>query len=617
MCGIAGIKLFNNFATKTEQDALYAGLLLQNHRGPDNTTVLLHHRAALGHNRLSIIDTNVRSNQPFVDDSGRYSLVFNGEIYNYHELKNELLAQGFHFKTSSDTEVLFYHLIMHQSAGLENLRGCFSFAFYDSEQDYMLLARDRMGINPLLYSLEEDRFVFGSELEVFPPMGIGRHLSHHAINYYFQYTYIPAPFTIYEEVQKLPPGHFIEIHQSRISIQSYWEPRLEASFKGTYEEAKKELRERVEFAVISQLEADVPIGTFLSGGVDSSIVSAIAAQHKKDLHTFSVSFGDQQAYDESEYALIVAKHIQSQHHVIRLKEQDFKTHFIEILDSFDEPFADSSAIAMWFLSRETAKHLKVALSGDGADELLGGYNKHLAFSKAINYANLKKGLVQLLASVTMPVFNRIQPKRGQQIKKFNELVQLYWPENYWYLASNIGEKSKDSLLKQSFKSAALFQLEYQDLNDFLWLDQKFVLPNDMLKKVDLMSMRHSLEVRTPFMDKDLVTFINSLPPEWKLKGSAGKYILKDAFKDLLPEVIFNRKKQGFEVPLNAWIRSNWDLLIPSKWFDTVFIEKQGIFNHSAVIELKKRFFSNIGTANQEMWAYFVFQHWYLNKHQND
>lgn len=616
MCGIAGIKLFNNSASKTEEEQLNIALRLQKHRGPDASKVLLHHRVALGHNRLSIIDTNERSHQPFLDDSGRYSLIFNGEIYNYHELKNDLLQKGYAFKTSSDTEVLFYHLMEHRADGLKTLRGCFAFAFYDREDDYLLLARDRMGINPLLYAFEEDRLVFGSELEVFKPMGVGQSISLQALNYYFQYTYIPAPFTIYEEVQKLAPGHFIELKGSNFKVEAYWDPRADHKFEGSFEDAKIQLRERVEFAVVSQLEADVPIGTFLSGGVDSSIVSAIASQSKDDLHTFSVSFGDQQAYDESQYALKVAKHIRSQHHVIRLKEQDFRLNFTAILDSFDEPFADSSAIAMWFLAQETSRHLTVALSGDGADELLAGYNKHVAFKKAVHFSNLKKAVMDFGKNLTHPVLRKFKPNQAHKISKFNDLLKLSWPQNYWYLASNIGEKSKNKLLKNSFPAPNLFHLEYRDLNDFLYLDQVFVLPNDMLKKVDLMSMQHSLEVRTPFMDKDLVKFVNSLPADWKLHGYQGKHILKETFKGLLPDEIFTRKKQGFEVPLNAWIKSNWNELIPTNWFDAAYIAGQNIFKYDAVLELKRQFFSNIGTSNQEMWAYIVFQHWYQKSFGN-
>lgn len=617
MCGIAGIKLFNNLPSKTDEAMMLQALSKQNHRGPDNTTVKLHGKLVLGHNRLSIIDTNVRSNQPFMDESGRYSLIFNGEIYNFHELKDKLIAEGHTFKTFSDTEVLFKLLIQKKSNALDDLRGCFAFAFQDLEEDYLLLARDRMGINPLLYAIQDDKLIFGSELWVFPELGIQGSLNHSALNYYFQYTYIPAPLTIYNEVQKLEAGKYMEVKGSEINISSFWTPANEIKFKGTYEEAKEELKKRVEFAVISQLEADVPIGTFLSGGVDSSIVSAISATKKPDLHTFSVSFGDQKAYDESEYALKVATHIKSQHHVIRLLEQDFKTHFQEILDSFDEPFADSSAIAMWFLAQETSKHLKVALSGDGADELFAGYNKHLAFQKAKRISTIKKLALKSGVSILKPILTRKNPKKLHKLQKFIHLSEMKWPRNYWFLASNIGEKVKNDLLLQSNVAPNLYETKNDTLSDFLYLDQKFVLANDMLKKVDLMSMRHSLEVRTPFMDKDLVKFANSLPDEWKLKGNIGKHILKDTFKGLLPDEIFTRSKQGFEVPINAWIRNSWKELIPETWFHKDYLKKQNIFNSKTVYELKDRFFKNLGTASQEMWAYLVFQNWFTKFHQND
>jgi asparagine synthase (glutamine-hydrolysing) len=616
VCGIAGIKLFNNLPSRTEESMMAEALKKQNHRGPDNSTVKLHGKLVLGHNRLSIIDTNERSNQPFMDESGRYSLIFNGEIYNFHELKDELLAQGHTFTTTSDTEVLFKLLIAKKEKALDDLRGCFAFAFYDLEDDYVLLARDRMGINPLLYAIQDDSFVFGSELFVFKDLGIVGTIDNEALNYYFQYTYIPAPLTIYKEVKKLEAGHFIEIKGTNINIQSYWTPANEKKFLGTFDEAKIELKKRVEFGVISQLEADVPIGTFLSGGIDSSLVSAIVATKKPDLHTFSVSFGDQEAYDESKYALLVANHIKSNHHVIRLVENDFKQNFQAILDSFDEPFADSSAIAMWFLAQETSKHLKVALSGDGADELLAGYNKHLAFAKAKKLAISKKIALKAASSVLKPVLIRKNPKKFHKIKKFIHLSDLKWPDNYWFLASNIGEESKNNLLLKPEKTKNIYESKSDSLNDFLFLDQKYVLPNDMLKKVDLMSMRHSLEVRTPFMDKDLVKFINSLPEDWKLKGETGKFILRETFKDYLPTEIFTRSKQGFEVPINAWIKNSWTELIPQIWFEEKYLEKQKLFELNSVKELRERFFRNIGTASQEMWAYLVFQNWYQKNNVN-
>jgi asparagine synthase (glutamine-hydrolysing) len=610
VCGIAGIKLFNKKTSKSDEDALLKALERQKHRGPDNTNILSQEKIILGHNRLSIIDTNNRSNQPFKDSFGRFSIVFNGEIYNYQELKNDLISSGKTFKTSSDTEVLFLLLIEEGKNCLEKLRGCFSFAFYDSEEDYLLLARDRMGINPLLYSIDKEKLVFGSELSIFDEILEEKNISDKALNQYFQYTYISAPKTIYQEVKKLLPGNYLELRKDEISLNSYWSPRSESSYPGTFDQAKKELREKLEFAVISQLEADVPIGTFLSGGVDSSLISAIASTIKDDLHTFSVSFGEDEKYDESKYAFEVAKHIKSKHHVIRLTEKEFVANFQAILDSFDEPFADSSAIAMWFLAQETSKHLKVALSGDGADELFAGYNKHKAFQKSIKTHKAKSSGLAAANSILKPILQKIDPKKAHKISKFVELNKLSWPQNYLFLASNIGEKSKNNLLIHQTNESPIFDFKEESLNEFLLLDQQLILPNDMLKKVDLMSMRHSLEVRTPFMDKDLVKFANSLPSDWKLNNSTGKYILREATKDLLPSSIFTRKKQGFEVPTHAWIKNNWEDLIPGLWFDKEFLKNQHIFHFEAVLQLKTQFFSNIGTSNHEMWAYLVFQNWF-------
>jgi asparagine synthase (glutamine-hydrolysing) len=609
VCGIAGVKLFNKKASETDAAALLAALLVQKHRGPDNLQTWLGGAAVLGHNRLSIIDTHERSHQPFTDPSGRYSLVFNGEIYNYQELKNGLLAKGYRFETASDTEVLLYQLIEYQSAGLQDLRGCFAFAFYDTQTDYMLLARDRMGINPLLFSISNDQLIFGSELPIFRALGVSNQINQRALSFYFQYTYIPAPDTILQEVQKLLPGHFLEVNGRELDIQPYWTPAADAPFTGSYEQGKQALREKMEYAIISQLEADVPVGTFLSGGVDSSIVSAIASTFKDDLHTFSVAFKADQGFDESMHALQVAKHIQSSHHVIELQENEFAAEFAHILDAFDEPFADSSAIAMYFLSRETAKHLRVALSGDGADELFAGYRKHAAFEKSQHLSGWKKGAFQRAAQTG--ILSKIHPKKGEQLRKFNELAHLPWPDKYAFLASNIGQQIKDKLLKAPQEVMPDIETGTENLNAFLLLDQQFVLPGDMLKKVDLMSMRHSLEVRTPFMDKDLVKLANAFPADWKLQGNQGKIILKETFHDLLPAEIFNRAKQGFEVPVHAWLRKNWEALVPKLWFQPDFLEAQGIFNTAAVQELETAFSGKApGTTSQTMWAYLVFQHWY-------
>lgn len=609
VCGIAGIKLFNKQASETDASTLLKALRVQQHRGPDNTKTWFGQSVIFGHNRLSIIDTHERSHQPFTDPGGRYSLVFNGEIYNYQELKNQLLSKGYQFETASDTEVLLYQLIEYKAAGLQELRGCFAFAFYDSQTDYLLLARDRMGINPLLFSLSNEQLIFGSELRIFTELGVDKKIDAQALSYYFQYTYIPAPHTILAEVHKLLPGHYLELRGREAAIQPYWTPAADASFTGSYADGQLALREKMEYAVISQLEADVPVGTFLSGGVDSSIVSAIAASFKDELHTFSVAFKSDHGYDESTHALQVAKHIQSSHHVIELQESGFAESFGDILDAFDEPFADSSAIAMYFLAQETAKHVRVSLSGDGADELFAGYRKHAAFEQSQHLSNWKKGAFQLAEQTGL--LQKINPAKADKLRKFNALSKLSWPDNYAFLASNIGQEVKNKLLRSPLEALPDLPAGTESLNNFLLLDQQFVLPGDMLKKVDLMSMRHSLEVRTPFMDESLVKLANSFPTDWKLKGNRGKIILKETFQDLLPAEIFNRAKQGFEVPVHAWLRKHWDALVPKTWFQPDYLEAQGIFNTKTVQELAAAFAGKAtGTTAQTMWAYLVFQHWY-------
>ncbi|MBI2259154.1 MAG: asparagine synthase (glutamine-hydrolyzing) [Flavobacteriia bacterium] len=616
MCGIIGLKLHSKTTSKFHFEQMEIALSKQNHRGPDNKSIYQTEKIVFGHNRLAIIDTQNRSNQPFTDKDKRYVLVFNGEIYNFKELKLDLEKKGIIFETSSDTEVLFHLLIQQQSSCLELLRGCFAFAFYDTKTDYLLLARDRMGINPLLYSFNDDGILFSSENTTFSCFSYPLSISLQSLNYYFKYTYIPAPYTIYNEVKKLLPGHYLEMKGQEVKLQNYWSPKADQPFSGTYQTAIRELQNKVRFAVHSQLESDVPIGTFLSGGVDSSIVSALVKEVKSDLHTFSVTFGQNKAYDESVFSQKVAKHISSQHHIVALNQNDFKNAFFSILDSFDEPFADSSAIAMWFLSRETAKEVKVSLSGDGADEMFGGYNKHQAYLKQQKWSNWKVNLFAHGNKVFQKVAGKSLQKHAYQLQRFAHLNRLSWPQNYWYLAANIGDNIKEKLLLHLDHTEEYFLNFENNLNNFLLKDQLFVLPNDMLKKVDLMSMRHSLEVRTPFMDKDLVKFANSLPENWKIQNKSGKYILKESFKDLLPNEIFARKKQGFEVPFATWIKSFWNELIPEKWFQQDFIQAQGLFHFTYVQELKNHFFQKQVNTERVMWAYIVFQYWYEKNELN-
>ncbi|MEX1192058.1 MAG: asparagine synthase (glutamine-hydrolyzing) [Brumimicrobium sp.] len=611
MCGIIGIKLFHQQPKKSDQSRVEKGLLSQQHRGPDFTAVNLFGKTVLGHNRLAIIDVNERSNQPFKDISERYSLVFNGEIYNYPELKNNLLGKGVVFNTSSDTEVLLYHLIENGENGIKDLNGCFAFAFYDKETDVLILARDHIGINPLLFSIQENELLFASELHAFKSMLNKWSINKTSLNDYFRFTYVPAPKTMLNEVQKLLPGHYLKVDGSDFDIVNYYTPQVSQNKDLNYPSTVEKLKKVVEQAVIKRLNADVPVGAFLSGGLDSSIVSAIAAGFKTELNTYSIGFKGNNFFDETVYANKVASHIGSNHHSIQLEEKNILNQLNKVLESFDEPFADSSAIAMYFLSREVKQKLTVCLSGDGADELFAGYNKHKAFLKSQKPNVLLRSATTILGGIDKGSRSGKMSNKFRQLSKFKTLLKQKWPEKYWFLATFIPYEDRSNLLKDYVESTPSLKIESESLNNFLVADQKFILPNDMLKKVDLMSMKHSLEVRTPFLDKEVVDYANSLPEEFKFKNGIGKRLLRDAFKDMLPEEIFSRSKKGFEVPLQDWVSNGWDFIVNKKWFEKNFLEDQNLFNFQYVIGLKNKFFGkNPGESATIMWAYIVFQNWY-------
>lgn len=610
MCGIVGIKKFQGAPSRADEMRIENALSTQKHRGPDHAGQVTTGCAVLGHNRLAIIDTKERSNQPFVDPSGRYSLIFNGEIYNYQELKNGLLKKDVLFQTSSDTEVLLYYLIDKGPEGIKSLDGCFAFAFYDKEEDELLLARDRMGINPVLFAIQEGQLSFASELTAFQWLLDECSIDRKALNAYIRFTYVPAPRTMLSEVQKLLPGHYLKLKGGDFDIIKYVDETVEELNTSDYTELEKQLREKVERAVISRLNADVPLGTFLSGGVDSSIVSAIAADFKTELATFSVGFEEDEFYDESQYAKRVAEHIGSKHHAITLSNEQVRKELPGILERIDEPFADSSAIAMFFLTQKATQHLTVCLSGDGADELFAGYNKHTAFLRS-----KKPGL---MLSVATKLVNGNEnngrsswlANKVRQLKKFKQLGKLQWPDNYWFLASFTSPERLSSMLLT--EEVDLPKLEEEEsLNAFLKMDQRFVLPNDMLKKVDMMSMLNSLEVRVPFLDAEVVSFANALPPDMKNDGKVSKKILRDAFADLLPSEVFTRSKKGFEVPLTKWVVQSWEQITQKEWFEKDYIRKQGLFKPEGIEQLRNQVQGKQpGESAIQMWAYIVFQNWY-------
>jgi asparagine synthase (glutamine-hydrolysing) len=629
MCGITGIFAFNLVGKFNLINVTTATTALSK-RGPDHQGVYTDSFVGLGHRRLSIIDTSSAAHQPMWDGEKRYCIIFNGEIFNFLELKKELETKGVLFSTHSDTEVLLKLFIREKEECLNKLNGFFAFCIYDKQEQTFFLARDRFGIKPLLYLFDEDKFLFASEMKSILSYGIEKQLDYSSLHTYLQLNYIPSADTIFSNVKKLMPGHWLKVDGRQITVGRYYNiPYDSEKAKSnyiSYEDAKLKLKELLEASVQRRLISDVPLGAFLSGGIDSSVVTALASKHKPDLHTFSIGFRNEKFFDETEYARLVAKHFKTEHTVFSLTNDDLYQHVHSILDYIDEPFADSSAIAVYILSKETRKHATVALSGDGADELLAGYNKHSAFLKTFN-PGLKENAANALAplwklfpaSRSNPFANRIR-----QINRFAEGMKLSTKERYWRWAGYANENeahllfndsSKEKFLQQEYsnrKSEILKHLsDKSDINDVLLTDMNLILPNDMLTKVDLMSMANGLEVRVPFLDYEVVDFIFSLPSDFKINKNLRKRVLQDAFKDILPAQLYNRPKKGFEVPLLKWFQREMKSLIVDDLLSEKFVNEQGIFDYSEISKLKTQLFSsNPGDIHARIWGLIVFQWWW-------
>jgi asparagine synthase (glutamine-hydrolysing) len=629
MCGITGIFAFN-LVGKMNMINVTAATGAISKRGPDHQGIYHDEAVALGHRRLSIIDTRDIANQPMWDDSGRYCIIYNGEVFNFRTLRQELEGRGTRFNTASDTEVILQLYIALGARCLEKLNGFFAFCIYDKQEQVLFLARDQFGIKPLLYLFDEDKFIFASEMKAILQYGIEKPLDTRSLLLYLQLNYIPSPHSMLANVGKLEPGHYMVVRRKNLEIKSYYsipyERKRAEDNTVSYDEARQQLAGMLEESVKRRLGSDVPLGAFLSGGIDSSIIAGLASRHQKDFHTFSIGFRDEKFFDETEYAKLVASHFGTSHTVFTLSNADMFKHVESILDYIDEPFADSSAIAVYILSKETRRHATVALSGDGADEILGGYNKHAAAVRMIS-----PGLIDKLAVAAAPLArviphsrNNTLANKARQLQRFAEGYRLRSADRYWHLASLASFDRAKSLLRHELlqeqvlashdevRSSLLRTIpEAENLNDILLTDMRLVLPNDMLVKVDMMSMANGLEVRPPFLDPELVRFAFTLPPQFKIGGGVRKRILQDAFRDMLPARLYNRPKKGFEVPMLGWLRREMKPLIEDELLTKSFVEQQGIFNYDAVAALKKQLNSSSpGDAHARIWGLVVFQWWW-------
>ncbi len=619
MCGISGIFSFSDSA---EQYISFVekSIATLRKRGPEVQSVQCKGKAVLGHARLAILDTSAAGNQPFTDRTGRFTIVYNGEFYNYRDFYPELQADGITCTSSTDTEVLLYLYCKYGKDCVQKINGFFAFAIYDSLEGTLFIARDRMGIKPLYYIRTDSFLGFSSELKGVLEFPFERTLNKNALFAYLQLMYVPAPMTMVQQVVKLLPGCSLYITKNDVKEERYFSLEQQETNHSSlsYEEAQRELVNQLTESVQKRLISDVPLGTFLSGGIDSSVVSTIASRYVDNLQTFSIGFKDNPYIDETKYARLVAKNIHSQHTEIQIDNQTLEESVYDILNSIDEPFADSSAIAVHVLCGKVKPYVTVALSGDGADELFAGYHKHMA-----HYKLLKNSWLNSLLSKFYPVFNRLPQSRSnavfntfRKIAKYTEVAGMNPADVYWRLccfASEeqvLAELNDKNVSIEDICSRYSIQNNGVDLNAVLLADQNLVLANDMLTKVDRMSMENSLEVRTPFLDHNLVTFVNTLPVEYKINGSMKKRILQDAFRKDLPAELYNRSKKGFEVPLQMWCKEAF-LDLESQLLSVSFLKEQNIFDSDAITSVvnESKSYSQ-SYAPMQVWALLVFQSWW-------
>lgn len=553
MCGIYGA-FSTDGGRPVQAEVLERMAHVLAHRGPDGGGSRLAGPFGMGMCRLSIIDL-AGGDQPMSNEDGSLWVVFNGEIYNYRELAAELRARGHRFATSSDTEVLVHLYEEYGERCVEPLRGMFAFALWDEPRRELVLGRDRLGIKPMYYASTPEGLLFGSELKalVQSPWLLPR-LDRRGLGAYLQYGYIPDPLTILDGVLKLPPGHMLTVRAGRPAApRRYWEPT--PCFKvgrspADEGQAAEDLWRRLEEAVHFHMVSDVPVGAFLSGGVDSSaVVSIMARAAGRPVKTFSVGFREDR-YNELPHARQVAEACGTEHHELLVESNDLKL-LEELLSGFDEPFADSSAIPTFLVSRLARQHVKVVLSGDGGDELFAGYDRYV-----VDFRRRRLGLLgDLGLGTVMRGVSALLPVGGGK----NTLYNLSLPrlERYIDSISLFPRRALRDLLDADGTAppvdiAGLTDRDLDPLSQLQALDLRTYLPGDILTKVDRMSMANSLEARVPLLDHPLVEFACSLPPELRLRNGITKYLFKRALEGRVPAEILTRAKQGFAVPLESW-----------------------------------------------------------------
>jgi asparagine synthase (glutamine-hydrolysing) len=625
MCGIAGV-VDSDAGAQVDESAVHRMCEAIVHRGPDDEGIHVKAGVGFGMRRLSIIDLT-GGHQPVFNEDKTVWIVFNGEIYNFQELRADLEKRGHRFSTQTDTEVIV-HLYEDFGAGcISKLRGMFAFALYDERRRKLLMARDRLGKKPLHYALASGRLLFASEIKsilaVAPELA---DVNQEALLQYLYFGYVPDPITAFQSIRKLPPGHLLEFESGQLNIRQYWNlPPYGTNEPASEEECLEELESRLAEAVRIRLISDVPLGALLSGGIDSSTVVALMARAtSRPVKTFSIRFPSDD-FNEAYYARIVAQEFGTEHHELVL-EPDILENVERLTSSLEEPFGDSSMLPAYYVSRMAREHVTVALSGDGGDELFAGYDRY-----AINLRRKAFEQVPLWARdlYRKQVFPRL-PKRFKG-RRFSYNVCLPWQERYVDSISFIPSIERDMpLLSAEFRKVLRTcgdpeNVMYRYFNEapatdalsqMLYVDTKTYLPSDILTKVDRMSMATSLEVRAPILDHVLVEWVTGLPATWKLRGQRQKYILRKLAKRVgVPRQAIERPKQGFAVPLVHWMRHELRDLIQSVLLEPKTLQR-GYFNPQTVRTLLDEHFRGRRNHSHEIWRLLMLELWHRNFLEN-
>jgi asparagine synthase (glutamine-hydrolysing) len=617
MCGIAGIFEFTAAAPSFDLLAAMTGLLA--HRGPDGSGHLVRDNVALGHRRLSIIDLSLKAHQPMSDEDGCCWIVYNGECYNYRSLREQLVSRGYRFKSQSDTEVILQLYRQRGEAFLQDIEGMFALAIWDRKQHKLIVARDRVGIKPLFYYRGHERLLFASEMKALladPTVPCSVNLA--ALGDYLHLLTVMDAHSILCGIRKLRPGSYLRITPNGVEEKQYWNLEIRIDGKMGFDAAVCEFDKRFARTVASHMVADVPVGAFLSGGVDSSSIVAHAGRFNKlPIETFSISFPGLEEFDESAYAGLVASHCGAQHHEFSLTP-DLIGSLPKIVWHADEPFAISSAFALYHLSELARKHVKVVLSGDGGDELFAGYVwRHADFpglppaADAVLLRLLK--MLDKMPSVVgfLPLWLRTRLKRWKTrderyLQSFvafqdHDLEQILEPHLWRSVQQTWHENQVQHYLDEAPTGEQLAQKLYADV--------KTTLVSEMLTKVDRMTMAHGLEARVPFLDHHLVQWSFTVPGVHKLSNGSGKRLLKKAMVRDLPQAILHRPKQGFNVPMKLWMRSELREFVRDN-LTASHIRRRGHFSPQAVEVVINDHFSGKRDASNKIFAMLMLELWY-------